>query len=738
MAVRAARADARRETPTAVYVLGVVVRQAAGAQPQRRARVRARWPRRCPQHPMPHVLLAESLLGLQRFGRPRQAYRRAVDARPGVRARALRARRRAAHRGPVRRGGLGDPPRRLPRHASGKDLFWRLYDELRRGEVRAMAERRRSAAAPERSTGPRGRRQVEQAAADEAGPGAEVAAPRRSATFPLGIDYWPLDDEVRARSGLVRRRHRGRLRRVRRGPLLARARLHLVEVLRAAGRPVRRGGRAAARRDRRRRPARQRLQLIVCFFADDRLAELTDVTWGKRRDPRTDPYLIQREVSLVQRIVQLLPRRAGRLRLGARQRGVLRGLRARPRTSTTWVRDAARGRPRGRPRAADHCSASTPRRSSRRPASTRATRIDELRVRGQPRHRRLPRLRRRGAGHVRARDLPRLLPAAPAPAGPAGPARRRRACDSLDYAAGRGGGVRRTRAVLGLMNRGAGAVAAALARRRDRAARAVLPRPDEVLVGVADSEGTAEAGAGRGHGFARVAAQLDLRRYSPQPERCADPHPDERYDPLPLDGPLRSAIGPAGLHLGQGGASAGRARARGRPSPASSRCSHRPPSPGPQERRLGGAAVFRRTPAARSIMSYAGGDCDPRMRDSSVWSIWATRECRSGCPAVSRSRACSGSCGHSTRRCACRPSRFSDKAVRRSWPPTRGRPSAYRPPGPGQVARSAWPPRWNARSLRRSSSVGRSAGPDAPAHGLRSGRRPSARPRPPTPAASPG
>lgn len=45
------------------------------------------------------------------------------------------------------------------------------------------------------------------------------------------------------------------------------------------------------------------LKVVVCFFADDRLAELTGVPWGKKRDPRTDDYLIQREVALVQRIV---------------------------------------------------------------------------------------------------------------------------------------------------------------------------------------------------------------------------------------------------------------------------------------------------------------------------------------------------------------------------------------------------------------------------------------------------
>jgi endo-1,4-beta-mannosidase len=45
------------------------------------------------------------------------------------------------------------------------------------------------------------------------------------------------------------------------------------------------------------------LKVVVCFFADDRLAELAEVPWGKKRDARTDDYLVQREVALVQRIV---------------------------------------------------------------------------------------------------------------------------------------------------------------------------------------------------------------------------------------------------------------------------------------------------------------------------------------------------------------------------------------------------------------------------------------------------
>lgn len=52
--------------------------------------------------------------------------------------------------------------------------------------------------------------------------------------------------------------------------------------------------------------AAHKLQTIVCFFADDRHSELNDVSWGKRRDARTDSYLIQREVALVAHVVSKL------------------------------------------------------------------------------------------------------------------------------------------------------------------------------------------------------------------------------------------------------------------------------------------------------------------------------------------------------------------------------------------------------------------------------------------------
>lgn len=53
------------------------------------------------------------------------------------------------------------------------------------------------------------------------------------------------------------------------------------------------------------------LRSIVCLFADDRHASLSDVAWGSRRDARTDPYLIQRETALVTAVVGRLTGQPG-------------------------------------------------------------------------------------------------------------------------------------------------------------------------------------------------------------------------------------------------------------------------------------------------------------------------------------------------------------------------------------------------------------------------------------------
>lgn len=45
------------------------------------------------------------------------------------------------------------------------------------------------------------------------------------------------------------------------------------------------------------------LKVIVCLFGDDRHSDLLGVAWGTKRDPRTDAYLVQREIALAQKVV---------------------------------------------------------------------------------------------------------------------------------------------------------------------------------------------------------------------------------------------------------------------------------------------------------------------------------------------------------------------------------------------------------------------------------------------------
>ena len=125
---------------------------------------------------------------------------------------------------------------------------------------------------------------------------------RRNPLFPLGVNYYPLDAETqgpedwyaadletdfaefaRARFTLVRVFISWRFFEPQVGQYSDEAEERLQELVDAA--------------------RAHKLQLLVCFFADDRLAEMLDVPWGKKRDPHEDSYLVQRQTGLIQRIV---------------------------------------------------------------------------------------------------------------------------------------------------------------------------------------------------------------------------------------------------------------------------------------------------------------------------------------------------------------------------------------------------------------------------------------------------
>ena len=120
-------------TPTAVYSLGVSFAKRAGLN-KSASRVFAALARAVPKHPMPHVLYAESLLGLQRYSQAAGAYKLAlgldpacVRARFGLAAVLLTEGRHAEATWEIRRAAYHDTKR--------QGLFWELYDSYAEGRA---------------------------------------------------------------------------------------------------------------------------------------------------------------------------------------------------------------------------------------------------------------------------------------------------------------------------------------------------------------------------------------------------------------------------------------------------------------------------------------------------------------------------------------------------------------------------------------------------------------------------
>ena len=118
-------------TPTAVYGLGVAFSKRPGLD-RNAARVFAALARAVPKHPIPHVLYAESLLGLQKYGQAEKSYRDAialdttcVRARFGLAAVLLTEGRYAESSWEVRRAAYHDTKR--------QGLFWDLFDAYAEG-----------------------------------------------------------------------------------------------------------------------------------------------------------------------------------------------------------------------------------------------------------------------------------------------------------------------------------------------------------------------------------------------------------------------------------------------------------------------------------------------------------------------------------------------------------------------------------------------------------------------------
>lgn len=129
IALRALSIDAR--TPTAVYVLGGSFTKRPGLDLSA-SRVFTALAKAVPTHPMSHVLLGESLLALQKFGRAKEAYEKAlvldpscVRARFGLAAVLLTEGRAADAQWETRRAAYYQTKR--------QGLFWRLFDAYAEG-----------------------------------------------------------------------------------------------------------------------------------------------------------------------------------------------------------------------------------------------------------------------------------------------------------------------------------------------------------------------------------------------------------------------------------------------------------------------------------------------------------------------------------------------------------------------------------------------------------------------------
>lgn len=120
-------------TPTAVYSLGVAFSKRQGLN-RNAARVFAALAKAVADHPIPHVLYAESLLGLQRYGQAADSYRTAISldptcvrARFGLAAVLLTEGRYSEAMWEIRRAAYHDTRR--------QGLFWQLYDSYVEGRA---------------------------------------------------------------------------------------------------------------------------------------------------------------------------------------------------------------------------------------------------------------------------------------------------------------------------------------------------------------------------------------------------------------------------------------------------------------------------------------------------------------------------------------------------------------------------------------------------------------------------
>jgi len=362
-----------------------------------------------------------------------------------------------------------------------------------------------------------------------AGVAASKKTPCRNALFPLGVNYYPVDAAARGQDDWYAGDIAEDL------AAFAEAHMTLVRVFISWKAYEPQVGRYSDSAEERllsiAEVAREHgLRLVICFFADDRLSGLLDVPWGGKRDPRFDAYLIQREVALVQRIVNRFRAEESVFAWDLANEAFCSGFSSAEHMSE-WaegLRDAIREIDRKRPimlsvdpetlfrhtgvdarSALAECEIAV----SHATAPYRAYAAEGPLLSGPPTYLESFLL------HSTTGSAPVLLDDV--------------GVHSLGNSLAEEAAAIRCSLYSGLMNRADGVL---LRRWRDLDTERREPYfrdPLEVLVGVRDTLGVAKPAMAELKSFSRVAACLDLRRYTLTQERTAVLVPAERYEPLP-------------------------------------------------------------------------------------------------------------------------------------------------------------------------------------------------------------
>ncbi|MDZ4168598.1 MAG: beta-galactosidase trimerization domain-containing protein [Coriobacteriia bacterium] len=367
------------------------------------------------------------------------------------------------------------------------------------------------------------------ATAQAAAAGAPAKALQRNPLFPVGVSLYPLDAETQGPDDWYERDQTEDI------DSLAEARCALVRVfvswrvlepqvgqysLEALGRLADLVSTARAKK----------MQSVVCLFADDRHAELSDVSWGKRRDPRTDAYLLQREVALAQKVASHLQGEPGVFAWQLGNEAFLSGFESAEELEA-WVgslREAIREvdakRPIGLGADAETLlrSSGVDARAALEPcefavshltAAYRAYAAEGPLTSGPSTYLDAFLLRAAHRGRPVLLDEIGTL--------------------TLEHSATEEAAYVRTALWSGLMNRAGGAM---VRRYRDMDTERREPYfvdPFETLVGIADSEGVPKPVFTEIAKFVRTVARIDLKTHALIAERTAIVVPAERYEPLP-------------------------------------------------------------------------------------------------------------------------------------------------------------------------------------------------------------